>query len=74
VTGATFGDARPEDGAYIAYRVDGDGPIDVVFQPEWPGNMGRTSLGLRGHLSLDATTEPPCLGLFDGRGRASRPC
>jgi hypothetical protein len=28
---STFGYARPEDGAYIAYRVDGDGPIDIVW-------------------------------------------
>jgi class 3 adenylate cyclase/pimeloyl-ACP methyl ester carboxylesterase len=35
----TFGYARPEDGVYIGYRVDGDGPIDVVWQPEWPGNI-----------------------------------
>jgi class 3 adenylate cyclase/pimeloyl-ACP methyl ester carboxylesterase len=34
-----FGYAPPEDGAYIAYRVDGDGPIDVVWQPDWPGNI-----------------------------------
>ena len=38
-TNSTFGYARPEDGAYIAYRVDGDGPIDIVWQPEWPGNI-----------------------------------
>ena len=34
-----FGYARAEDGAYIGYRVDGDGPIDIVQQPEWPGNI-----------------------------------
>jgi class 3 adenylate cyclase/pimeloyl-ACP methyl ester carboxylesterase len=38
-TGTTFGYARPADGAYIAYRVDGDGPIDIVWQPDWPGNI-----------------------------------
>jgi class 3 adenylate cyclase len=36
---STFGYARPEDGAYIAYRVDGDGPIDIVWQPDWPGHI-----------------------------------
>jgi class 3 adenylate cyclase/pimeloyl-ACP methyl ester carboxylesterase len=35
----TFGYARPEDGAYIGYRVDGDGPIDIVWQIDWPGNI-----------------------------------
>jgi len=34
-----FGYARPEDGVYIAYRVDGDGPIDIVWQPDWIGNI-----------------------------------
>jgi pimeloyl-ACP methyl ester carboxylesterase len=28
-----------DDGAYIAYRIDGDGPIDIVQQPDWPGNI-----------------------------------
>ena len=37
--GSTFGYARADDGAYIGYRVDGDGPIDVVWQPSWPGNI-----------------------------------
>jgi class 3 adenylate cyclase len=36
---STFGYARPEDGAYIAYRVDGDGDIVIVWQPDWPGNI-----------------------------------
>jgi hypothetical protein len=34
-----FGYARAEDGAYIGYRVDGEGPIDIVWQPDWPGNI-----------------------------------
>ena len=38
-TASTFGYARPEDGAYIGYRVDGEGPIDIVWQPDWPGNI-----------------------------------
>jgi pimeloyl-ACP methyl ester carboxylesterase len=36
---STFGYARAGDGAYIGYRVDGDGPIDIVHQPEWPRNI-----------------------------------
>jgi len=39
MAGSTFGYARPADGAYIAYRVDGDGPVDFVWQPDWPGNI-----------------------------------
>ena len=27
------------DGVYIAYQVYGDGPIDVVWQSDWPGNI-----------------------------------
>ena len=38
-TASTFGYARPEDGVYIGYRVDGEGPIDIVWQPDWPGNI-----------------------------------
>ena len=31
--------AVTRDGAYIAYQVSGDGPIDVVWQSDWPGNI-----------------------------------
>ncbi|MDP9299457.1 MAG: adenylate/guanylate cyclase domain-containing protein [Actinomycetota bacterium] len=31
--------AKTADGVYIAYQVIGDGPIDVVSQPDWPGNI-----------------------------------
>ena len=31
--------ARAPDGAYIAYQVIGDGPIDIVSQTDWPGNI-----------------------------------
>jgi pimeloyl-ACP methyl ester carboxylesterase len=27
------------DGVYIAYQGIGDGPIDVVWQLDWPGNI-----------------------------------
>jgi class 3 adenylate cyclase len=37
--GTTFGYARASDGAYIGYRIDGDGPIDIVQQLDWPGNI-----------------------------------
>ena len=30
----TFGYARPEDGVYVGYRVDGDGPTDFVSRLE----------------------------------------
>ncbi len=31
--------AKTPDGVYIAYQVFGDGPIDVVFLSDWPGNI-----------------------------------
>jgi class 3 adenylate cyclase/pimeloyl-ACP methyl ester carboxylesterase len=31
--------AKTPDGVYIAYQVIGDGPIDVVWQSDWPGNI-----------------------------------
>lgn len=31
--------AKTPDGAYIAYLVAGDGPVDIVWQPDWPGNV-----------------------------------
>jgi class 3 adenylate cyclase len=36
---STFGYARPEDDVYIGYRVDGDGPVDIAYQVDWPGNI-----------------------------------
>jgi class 3 adenylate cyclase len=31
--------AKAPDGALIAYQVFGDGPIDIVDQEDWPGNI-----------------------------------
>ena len=39
------------DGVYIAYQIMGDGPIDVVWQLDWPGN-------------IDMAREDPLLGLW----------
>ena len=36
---STFGYAKTDDGIYLGYRVDGDGPIDIVNQSDWPGNI-----------------------------------
>ena len=27
------------DDVYIAYQMAGDGPVDIVWQPDWPGNI-----------------------------------
>ena len=33
------GYAVTADDVYIAYQTAGDGPIDIVWQPDWPGNI-----------------------------------
>ena len=33
------GYALTEDGVYLAYQLIGDGAIDVLYQPDWPGNI-----------------------------------
>jgi len=35
----TFGYARASDGAYLAYSTTGDGPLDVVWQLDWFGDI-----------------------------------
>jgi class 3 adenylate cyclase len=34
-----MGYAQTADGVYIAHQVVGIGPVDVVWQPDWPGNI-----------------------------------
>jgi class 3 adenylate cyclase len=58
--GTTFGYARASDGAYIGYRVDGEGPLDIVLQPEWPGNID---------LEWDDPWSGPWLGKLASMGR-----
>jgi class 3 adenylate cyclase len=60
VRAPTFGYARADDGAYIGYRVEGTGPIDIVVQPEWPGNID---------LEWDDTWLRPWLGSLAEIGR-----
>jgi class 3 adenylate cyclase len=31
--------ARTADGVYLGYQITGNGPIDLVWQPDWPGNI-----------------------------------
>ncbi len=56
-----FGYARAHDGAYIAYSTIGEGPIDLVWQFDWLGNLdviweardtARVSDGLAGFSRL----------------------
>jgi hypothetical protein len=42
ITAVDFPDthyARAHDGAYLAYQVVGEGPVDVLEQVDWPGNI-----------------------------------
>jgi class 3 adenylate cyclase len=39
IAASEFGYARAEDGAYIAYATLGEGPIDLVWQFDWFGNI-----------------------------------
>ena len=47
------------DGVYIAYQIMGDGPIDVVWQSGWPGN-------------IDVDREDPLSGSGSRSSRRSR--
>src|SRR5512132_4518929 len=68
VATSTFGYARPEDGAYIAYRVDGDGPIDVVWQLDWPGNIDIEQEALLLQIWFEELASFSRLILHDRRG------
>jgi class 3 adenylate cyclase len=60
--------ARTPDGVYLGYQVSGDGPIDLVWQPDWPGNidMEREFRVVRGYL--DAFSSFSRLIVHDHRG------
>ena len=60
--------ARTTDGVYLGYQVLGDGPIDLVWQPDCPGNidMEWDYRVVRGYL--DAFSSFSRLILHDHRG------
>ena len=68
---STFGYAQTDDGVYIGYRVDGDGPIDIASQSDWPGNIdlewlepfGGAILGALASFSRVITHDPRGIGL-----------
>ncbi len=33
------GYAKTTDDVYLAYQTLGEGPFDIVWQPDWPGNI-----------------------------------
>lgn len=56
------------DGVYIAYQIMGDGPIDVVWQSDWPGNIDIEQEGLLYSLWFDELASYSRLILHDRRG------
>lgn len=65
------GYAQTNDGVYLAYQLIGDGPTDVLYQPDWPGNIDMewewpAFAALLGGLGTFARSR------FRGRAAASR--
>jgi class 3 adenylate cyclase/pimeloyl-ACP methyl ester carboxylesterase len=56
------------DGVYIAYQVFGDGPIDVVWQSDWPGNIDIESEDPLGALWIREVASFARLIMHDRRG------
>lgn len=60
--------ARTPDGVYLAYQVAGGGPIDIVWQPDWPGNLDMEWEFRVVRTYLDAFSSFGRLILHDHRG------
>lgn len=56
------------DNVYIAYQVVGDGPIDVVWQSDWPGNIDIEQEGLLYRIWFEELASFSRLILHDRRG------
>jgi class 3 adenylate cyclase/pimeloyl-ACP methyl ester carboxylesterase len=56
------------DGVYVAYQVMGDGPIDVVWQSDWPGNIDIEQEGSLYRIWFDELASFSRLILHDRRG------
>ena len=56
------------DGVYIAYQVFGDGPIDVVWQSDWPGNIDIESEDPLGALWIREVASFARVIMHDRRG------
>jgi class 3 adenylate cyclase len=56
------------DGVYIAYQVMGNGPIDVVWQLDWPGNIDLEHESLFLQIWFDELASFSRLILHDRRG------
>jgi class 3 adenylate cyclase len=56
------------DGVYIAYQIMGDGPIDVVWQSDWPGNIDMDLEDPLGRIWFEELASFSRLILHDRRG------
>ena len=56
------------DGVYVAYQIMGDGPIDVVWQSAWPGNIDMEQDGSISRVWFDELASFSRLILHDRRG------
>ena len=56
------------DGVYIAYQIMGDGPIDVVWQSDWPGNIDTEQEGPLLRIWFEELASFSRLILHDRRG------
>src|SRR5438034_2017923 len=56
------------DDVYIAYQVMGDGPIDVVWQSDWPGNIDMEQEGPISKVWFEELASFSRLILHDRRG------
>jgi len=56
------------DGVYIAYQIMGDGPIDLVWQSDWPGNIDTEQEGPLLRIWFEELASFSRLILHDRRG------
>ena len=56
------------DGVYIAYQLYGDGPIDVVWQTDWPGNIDMEMEDPLGQLWTEEVSSFARVIMHDRRG------
>jgi len=56
------------DGVYIAYQLYGDGPIDVVWQTDWPGNIDMEMEDPLGQLWIEEGSSFARVIMHDRRG------
>jgi class 3 adenylate cyclase/pimeloyl-ACP methyl ester carboxylesterase len=64
----TFGYARASDGAYLAYSTTGEGPLDVLWQQDWFGNIDIVWEDLTSRRRFSGIAQMARLILHDRRG------